>query len=139
MKYIANPVEVDAAKIVGYGQVQDDGSLHLALDDEARDAAIRREAQAEAFEQAADAITMNGAFPTVFSEAILALSPDPNWRERIVAQARLHELKDVGNAFIESGRCRDLKMFAHWFDIRVKEVQAELARLADADKPAEGK
>lgn len=33
MKYIANPVEVDATKIVSYGQVQEDGSLHLALED----------------------------------------------------------------------------------------------------------
>ena len=32
MKYIANPVEVDAVKITAYGQIQEDGSLHLALE-----------------------------------------------------------------------------------------------------------
>ena len=32
MKYIGNPVEVEAHKIVSYGQVQEDGSLHLALE-----------------------------------------------------------------------------------------------------------
>jgi hypothetical protein len=33
MKYRANPVVVDAFKIVAYDQVQSDGSLHLELED----------------------------------------------------------------------------------------------------------
>ena len=31
MKYVANPVEVDAHIIVGVGPVEGDGSMHLAL------------------------------------------------------------------------------------------------------------
>lgn len=33
MKYTANPVMVDAFKIVSVGEVLEDGSVHVALDD----------------------------------------------------------------------------------------------------------
>jgi len=83
-----------------------DSPFHVAQDITARDAALVAQAQAEAFERAQEECEsvlqsrkeddVNGiAAANLCGMGIHALSPDPRYRERIEAQARLEERKRI--------------------------------------------
>lgn len=139
---------------MNHGDLGDDYTLpKLYNEDEI--AAIRREAQAEAWERAAyhlpvtiwDRIVgcecgekFNDSLVDDIKDAwrnhIEGLSPDPNYRERIVAQARLEEAEwqdskhhfDAGGKGVRCSCCE-----------RIATLRADLARLAAAEAEKEGK